>query len=217
MAKMNIRREVEKLLDRDVIVKKGLARGIINVRALAREIQEKLGHEASLYAIINAIRRYPIEEKVEEVPKKFFKNCRISVKNKIADMAIVNNSEAQIKLGEVFSLIDLGSGATLRIIVAVKSIKLILDEDNVEKVESLFQKSMIIKIRRNLSEVVISFPEKIEELKIEEAVGVASKITSELALNGINIIELMTAAPDFILIVNERDAVKSYEILQKLV
>jgi aspartokinase len=212
----NIRREVEKLIDHDAVVRRGLARDIINKRALAKHLREKIqfkiGESVSLDAVINAIRRYPIKkERRPEKAEKLIKKIKISTKNKIANLALVNDSEVHNLLEKVISLINFEKGETLRIIVAVQSIKVIMDEENLDKILGVFSESKVISHARNLAELIVTFPEEAEGTP-----GIASKITTEFALNGINIIELMSSIPELILIVDEKDARKAYEALEEL-
>ena len=50
---------VKETIEKDAVIKKGLARNLINIRALARVIQGTVGEKTSLEAIVSAIRRYP--------------------------------------------------------------------------------------------------------------------------------------------------------------
>jgi hypothetical protein len=56
----DLRCRVERFKETDPVIKRGLQRGIINSRALARFIQEEDGEESTLDAILGIIRRYPV-------------------------------------------------------------------------------------------------------------------------------------------------------------
>ncbi len=58
----NSSQTVRDIIERDGIIRNGLARGLINVRALARYIQIELHEEATFESIVSGIRRYPIRE-----------------------------------------------------------------------------------------------------------------------------------------------------------
>ncbi|HYB66890.1 MAG TPA: hypothetical protein VEC43_01065, partial [Candidatus Acidoferrales bacterium] len=52
---------VRQFIERDAVLKNGLARGLINARALARYIQVETRERYSFEAILSAIRRYPVK------------------------------------------------------------------------------------------------------------------------------------------------------------
>jgi len=206
----NIRREVERIIEHDAVIKKGLRRDIINIRGLAKFIQKKISQNASLDAIISAIRRYPLKEESIRFSKIewLMKNCKLSLKNKIADIALVNDTEIHEIFGKIPPLIKFNTGEIFRLIVAVQSIKLIADEKNLDKILNQFPEDKIIKIIKNLSEIIVTFPKEAEGTP-----GILSNISTELALNDINIVEIMSSIPELILIVDEKDASKCYECL----
>lgn len=217
----NIRREVERIIEKDAAIKKGLARDIVNIRALARFIQTKIWKEApletkgkaSLDAIISAIRRYPLDERTKKFKRveELTKNCKLSMKSNIVDICLKNDTDVKRRLGDIFPLVDFSKGEILRIIVALESIKIIADEKNTDKITNKFPCDKVVDATKNLSEIIVSFPREVERTP-----GVVSTIATELTLNGINLVEIMSATPDLILIIDEKDAVRSYALLQQI-
>jgi hypothetical protein len=63
----------------------------------------------------------------------------------------------------------------------------------------------------NLAEIVISFPEE-----TIYAPGIVATISGELARNKANTLEYFGSSPQSIIIVDAKDALKSYQLLQKL-
>ena len=65
----NIQNEVTNFIEQDVSIRRGLTRGIINTRALAKYIHKNLMLSSSIDAVISAIRRYETKEepKIEEM------------------------------------------------------------------------------------------------------------------------------------------------------
>lgn len=208
----NIRREVERLLDHEPAVRKDLARGIINQRALARQIRGEIGQEASLDAIISAIRRYPLGGRKEsDRAEELIRKIKVSTKNKIADIRLKNKSDVHNLIGEITSSVDFGSGETLRIIAALQSVKVILDEKNLDGILEIVPEDVVIDSTKDLSEIILTFPEEAEGTP-----GIASTITTELALSGINIVEIMSSIPELVLILEEKDLRQTYRILEDL-
>ncbi len=206
----SINEKVKNYINHDASIKKDLKRGIINQRALARYIKEKKCPEASLDAVISAIRRYPTSE-IQKTENEFLKEFKLSMKNDIFDLSLSNNKNVHEKLGSLPELIDFSKGEILRIIVGVQSLKIIGDERNSNEIKNKFSNKNIINLRENLSEITLTFPEK-----AEEKTGIISTVTTELSLNNINLIEIMSSAPELILVINEKDSLETYRTLQNI-
>lgn len=206
----SIKRGVEDVINHDPAIQKDLARDVINTRALARHLQDKIEEEASLDAIISAIRRYSGEWE-EKSSEGLFRNCKINMKNDVVDLSLANTPKVHESLGELPSLVDFSKGEILRFVVAVQRIKIIADAKNLGSIQDVFPEGEVLDVKDGLSEIILSFPEEAEETP-----GVVSKITNELKLHGINIIELMTSAPELIVVVDENDALKSYRTVSEL-
>lgn len=205
---------VAKMIESDGAVKKDLSRGIVNVRSLARFIQEegrREGKELSLEAIIGAIRRYPVEERWsahEDIGKLIGK---LTVRNKIVDVVVLNDPEITAALGRFASMIDYSLGETFRLLSGVESIRVVIDEKNLEKMKSIIPRKNIPTISTGLAEIIVSLREGAGATP-----GVVSTVTTELAIEGINMIEFMSCVPELIIVVDERDALRSYAAIEKL-
>ncbi|MEK6942550.1 MAG: hypothetical protein AABX00_00625 [Nanoarchaeota archaeon] len=210
----NLTHEVWNYLDSEPSIKKELSRGIVNIMALAKYIIDTKNLEKSPDAVISAIRRYVLEER--HAPKfhnveDIIKNSRISTKNKIALIAIKRDSTVLDVLPNVFPLIELSRGEVMRLSEGKESLKLLVDEKNLQKIADVFPKNKIIGITRNLSELSINLgPGSIE------AVGVLATIMNELAVNNISIVEVIGCLPEFMLFFDSKDILKAHEILMKL-
>jgi predicted regulator of amino acid metabolism with ACT domain len=205
----NISHEVESIIERDAAIKKDLARDLINIRALARHIQRqrKLSPE-SLDAIASAIRRYPIR-RTKDSGLEILASAKISMKNRVSDITLDNDRDVLRGTAELARLVNPAKGDIIRLVAGVESIKLIVDEKNASKVQEHIPKEKILRINRDLSEIVIALP-----TEAERTPGIISRMTTELDLNGINLVEIMSCAPELIIIMTEGDAVRAYSILR---
>ncbi|OKY77260.1 MAG: ACT domain containing protein [Candidatus Methanohalarchaeum thermophilum] len=206
----NTRRTVEKFIDQDAAIKRDLKRDIINKRALARYIKKKLNITKSIDAVISAIRRYPLDE-VEIKDKSFPRDFKLSMKNEIFDLSLSNNPSVHERLSKLPQLIDFSRGETLRIIVGVQSIKVIGDERNLKKINKKFKNENILNQKTNLSEITLTFPKD-----ADERTGIVSRVTNELTLNDINLAEIMSSAPELIIVIKEKDSIKAYKSLTQM-
>jgi hypothetical protein len=205
---------VERMIETDGAIRKDIARGLLNVRALARYVQEEArreGEEISLDAIIAAIRRYPIDTKLalQSSIGGLFK--KLTMRNKIVDVALINDPEITAALGKFASVIDYSLGETFRLVSGVESIRVVIDEKNLDKMKNIIPKKNMRKILTGLAEIIVSMSETADMTP-----GVVSTVTGELAMHGINMIEFMSCVPELIVVVDERDALRSYDAIEKL-
>jgi predicted regulator of amino acid metabolism with ACT domain len=87
----------------------------------------------------------------------------------------------------------------------------VIDEKNLDKMKSIIPKKNIPKISTGLAEIIVSMSEVADKTP-----GVVSEVTTELAMNGINMIEFMSCVPELIIVVDEKDALRSYDAIEKL-
>jgi len=210
----NSTHEVWNFIDSEPSIKQELGRGIINAMALAKHIMKSKKLDCSVDAVISAIRRYVNEEKFDlkfENVEKIIKSSRISTKNKIALIAMKRDPHIIELLPKVFPMIELTRGDVMRLSEGKESIKLLVDEKNIQKVEGIFPKDKIIGVKDNLSELSIHFGPG-----SGEAVGVLATIMNKLAVNNIKIVESIGCLPEFMIFVDTKDILKVHEIMIKI-
>ena len=202
---------VKTIIERDAVLKNGLARDLINIRALARYIQVEINDGSSLEAIVSTIRRLPVEEHAIRYQKIGKLILSLSMKNKIADVAIINDPKIPLAMGKISGEIDYGRGETFRIVAGKDVVKVIIDEKNLSKVTNLIPKQSLRDITENLTEIIVTLDKAAEKIP-----GVLAAVANEIAICGINIVEFLTCVPELILVIDEKDGLKSYETLQRL-
>jgi len=209
----NIVQQVWKILDKNPSIKREMSRGLINNRALAKYLIKEYELSATLDAVISAIRRYNLK-KYDEIFKnanKIISQTAISTKSKLANIAVIKDEEIQNLLPKLFSIIHYNRGDVLRIIQSDESIKILVDEKNLEKVKSIFPKIKIIKIDKNLAEINMHLhPEAVNTQ------GIIAVSSNELAMNSINVMETMSCVPEMLWFVKEKDILHAYNVLYNL-
>lgn len=208
----NINQQVWLLLNSDISVKRDLSRKIINTRALAKYLIDKYLIKASLDSVISAIRRYTLEEEFKEKDDEVinvFKNASVRTKNRVA--CITLKKEGYKAVPKIFQLKDPFIIDTYRIITGTEFIKVIVAENNLDETTGLFERKNIVDINMNLAEISI-----VVDIHFRKTKGVLAKVANEIALNNINIEEVIICPPELILYVNQDDAVKTHEIILKL-
>ncbi|MBN2066514.1 MAG: hypothetical protein JW771_06880 [Candidatus Thermoplasmatota archaeon] len=205
---------VWKFLDSNPCIKQELSRGLINARALAKYIlkQEKL--DTSLDAIISAIRRYEVGKKddVFNIAAKLIgQTVNLSTRSGLAEISLIKDEEVQHLLPELFSLIEYVRGEVLRVMQANESIRVLVDEKNLEGVMELFPKGKILKVETQIAEINMNMHPKMQTTH-----GILAVIANELAINNINIIEMMSCFPEMLFFVKEKDVLKAHQVLYHL-
>jgi aspartokinase len=212
----NITHEVWRIIDYDPSIKLDLARGLLNVRALARHLKSNLPSEATEDAIISAIRRYPLSKKSEkdmmDLAMALVKGARVSTRGDIVNFSLEKTKDSQSVLMKVISKINYAKGETLRMVQGEETISLMVDKRKYKELKRTIPRGMLIGEHETLSEISIRFHK--EE---KHTPGVVQIIIAELARNGINIYELMSCSPEIFVFVSEKDVVKAYECLHSMI
>jgi len=218
---------VRETIERDGSIKLGLARGLINERALARYIQKATHERYTFEALVSAIRRYPIQEsmKARTVTGRLIR--KIGLKNSISVVLLRNRAELQPILAKFAGELDHAGGDTFRIIATAKVVKLEIDSKNADDLLARVQRGDLLQRWDNMAEISV---ETSEELR--ETPGIIASLFTELAMHGVSVLEHSSVdeppkigdksqgwakyIPYDIFIIEERDAMKAYEVLQRL-
>ncbi len=205
--------QVWKILDNSPCIRRDMSKGLINTTALAKYFITEKKIEGTLDGISSAIRRYEFDryDNVFTTANEIVGLGEISTRSKLANVAVIKDTEIQQLLPKLFSLIHYNRGDVLRIIQADEAIKILVNEKNLEKIKKLFPKDKIIKIDRNLAEINMHL-----HPKAVNTPGIIAVISSELAMNGVNVMESMSCVPEMLWFVKEKDVLKAYNILYQL-
>ena len=210
----NITHEVWKILDNNPSIRRNMNQGLINTSALARYIIKEHKIKGSIDAILIAIRRYELnqsEEIFKTAEKTLGQTVNVSTKSNLAEISLIKDAEVQNILPKLFNLIQYVQGDVLRVTQANKSIRLLLDEKNLEQVISLFPKNKIITKEKDLAEINIYI-----HPNMQTTPGVIAIIANEIAINNINIVEFVTCPPEMLCIIKKEDLLKTSDILYQL-
>ena len=218
---------VREAIERDGSIKIGLARGLINERALARYIQKATHERYTFEALLSAIRRHPIQEstKARTMTGKVIR--KIWLKNAISVVLLRNRAELQPVLARFAGELDHAGGDTFRIIATAKAVKLEIDSKSADDFLARVQRRDLLQRWDNMAEISV---ETSEELR--DTPGVIASLFTELAMNGVSVLEHSSVdepprigdksqrqaeyIPYDIFIIEERNATKAYEALQRL-
>jgi signal recognition particle subunit SEC65 len=184
--------------------------GLINRRSLARYlIKHKIAEKGQLEAVIAMLRRFEFSRVTH--PKDMFPKTKINIKDRIVILDFQKEKELIQKLERLIERTNYDRGDTLKIVVGSASVKVFLDQENETKVKDLTEKFTLSGRLSDISEISMMFPDE----AIRER-GILSTVTRELAVNDINISELLTATPELLIYLKENHVLKAYDILKRL-
>jgi len=210
----NINKEVWKFIDQTPSIKRTLSNGLINKSALANFIKKQKNLETSLDAIISAIRRYKIEKYDNlflTAQNMITRTTDLSTRSNLTNVVLSKDTEIQKLIPEFFSIIKYDRGDVLRIIQADESIKVLINEKNLEKIINILPKDKILLIDENLAEINLHLNNEAKDTP-----GVLAIITNELALNGVSVVEVLSCFPELLWFVYQSDLLKAYNTLYQL-
>ena len=210
----NISDKVGSFLDNDFVIRKCLFKNILSLRGLSRHIIKKLElKEGNLDAVISAVRRYKKteKEKSNEKLKKLFLKISIKTRSNIADIRVQKNKRSVESISKLNSVVDIEKGEIIRIIQAEQSITIILDEKNLDKFYNIFSKLDCISLDKSLVEINLQFTEEAQNVK-----GIVALVASSLNAEDINIVEVMSSAPELLIIVKKEDLLKALNAVDNL-
>jgi aspartokinase len=210
----NIVQKVWRILDNNPSIRRDLSLGLINTSALARYLIEKNKVEGTLDGVIGAIRRYDHgkhNELFSEAYNLLGQTVNIFTRRKVAEIALKKDEDVQQLLPKLFDIIKYIQGDVLRIMQANESVRLLIDEKNLEKVTNIFPKNEILIIEKDLAEIDIYI-----HPDMQNTPGILAVIANELTINGINIVEVMTCPPEMLFIVKGEDLLQTHDVLNKL-
>ncbi len=214
MTQNTISDRVASFLDNDFIVRKCLFKNIISLRALSRHIIKRIRlKDKNLNAVMSAIRRYKKTEREADSDslKNIFLKVAVKTRSDVVDIRVQKNKKSIECIGKLNSAVDIEKGEILRTIQAEQSITIMIDDKNIEKFYSIFQKSDILSINKKLVEINLQFTKEAQEIK-----GIIAIVTSSLNAEGINIVEIMSSAPELLVIVKKENLLRALNVVDNL-
>lgn len=210
----NINKKVWGIIENDAAIRKTLYNKLINISALARKIAKEHSLQNNIDAVISAIRRFETnkeKKKTNFLIYSLLKKSKLSTRTKLASVLFKKSFDIRGKLAILYSKIDFEAGETLRIFEVTKYIKIIIDDKNVNLINKLFTKNNIIEITKHLGELSIDY-----NVNITKTPGIFATLSNELSMNNISIVDSMICYSEHIIIVNEKQIKKAFDVIFEL-
>lgn len=160
---------------------------------------------------VSLVRRYPPKEREgrQEQMKKLI--LKLTLKDKIAVITLTNDPAIPRLLAKFSAKVNYSIGDTLHIVSGIETVKVVTDSKNLVYLLKVIPKKRILKITEDAAEIVISLADSVLNTP-----GVVATISAHLARHGVNLIEYITCSPHAIVVVEEKDALRSYQLLENL-
>ncbi len=215
---VNITKAVEKILDNRPFLHDLFKIDAANYSGIARyiapELEKQIGNNIKINAIIVAVQRYAQKIKgplqIDEV-QKIISQFRLTLKNNMVSITLKRVEKNYNLILESYSKINWESGERILIFQSEGEISCLLDKVNANYLLSSDKKE-IEYIVENISILIIKTPPEMIEVP-----GVIYHLTGLISNAGITLIDIVTTFREIILVVRDKDASKTYEILDKII
>ncbi|MAG91651.1 hypothetical protein CMO83_03175 [Candidatus Woesearchaeota archaeon] len=209
---------VKKLVSEQVFVEEALGNNIISVANFAEQllpkIERELGKKVKHAAIVMALRRYSEEiSKHRKRIKKFDYSGEILMKTNVCDFAVVKSPSLLVKLKTIYNLVNFERGDTLNVILGNNEVNVIINEKYSQKLTNFLSGEKILNKEYGLISLTIIFTS--EDFLYTS--GIMFDTVRRLAWNDINVYEIVSTMTELTFILNKKDSMKAYDVLQELV
>ena len=175
-----------------------LDNGIVNTSALARVLQLRMRLK-NYQAVKASIRRFAetrgkVKQGIEERALSVLKDNRITLLDGIS--VIISSRKLEIENDAQVKIDSYHVYLTRKAVLARSKVRI---------------RESIVKVHEGCSAIIIY-----SDTKLEGVSGVIAFLTSILAEQGINIVELISCYTETIVVVNREDALRSYQIISEL-
>jgi aspartokinase len=209
-----IKTDVWEFLDKNPNITLMLKKGFINTRALANHILLNRKINGTIDSVISAIRRYNLdnlEDYLEQVKNKITLAKSISTRSNISNIILIKDSEIQETLSQLFNIINYSKGDILRLIQGDGFIEILVDTKNINSIKRLFQENKIIEMNNDLAEISIHLTQELSKTP-----GIIAIISNELALNKINVVEILACYLEYTWFIKQEDIITAYQVIYRL-
>ncbi|MGC9294475.1 MAG: ACT domain-containing protein [Thermoplasmata archaeon] len=197
---------VRQYIYRNPTIKDALMMGIVNYSSLARKIMNEMKIN-NFEAVETALKRIPKIEKDSVDIKKALKNSKIETITGVSYIVLKSSSENIKKAASLLSSI-VKDYNQYRIIQGIQGTVVVIDDHEFEKIVSNFQRGEIIEKKRGLGEIIITSREDTTFIK-----GYVAYVSNVLAVNDINLLQLVSFYTDITVIIDTKDMAKAFNVL----
>ena len=208
--RVSLAQKVFRRLDADAYLLQAIRLGVANYSAVAAKLRSEHFPSASLEAIKAAVRRKALTEEEDAATQSralanLITRTRAQLRSNMAVITLyprtpVNPDKLSRLLSSEFLFIN-----------SANAILLVFDQEYIDEVVALVGKPNIISKFKNACQLSLVSPREIEKTP-----GFVSYICDLLARNGVNIREYYSCYTDTIFLLDRKDALKAYQLLDEV-
>ncbi|MFH1257939.1 MAG: ACT domain-containing protein [Candidatus Micrarchaeota archaeon] len=204
----SVAKKTEQILESSPYLLRALDGGYANISEVARKIAGEMGEKASLIAVRAAVKRFSEGRSSnssanENRIKRLLKESKLELATGIS--VIVVNQAA-------YENLRIRPKNTLSVVKSKTGVTIVCPDDYLASLEAKLHRHDIFIKNRDLVSLSLITPEKIEDTP-----GVVAFITDKLAENGINLKEFLSSYRDTMMILEKKDSLKAYQLMERLI
>jgi len=209
---------VTQLINQRPYLAEAISDGIVNLSSLARllktEIEEVLQKEVQNGAIVMALQRY--SPQIHSITTTKFRQAiknigDIILRSELAEFTYKNSDTLFSKQINLFNEIAAERGFFYTFVQGVFESTFVISQALQKQFEEIFCNEYLVAHASNLSSITLKLP-----LENTELPGFYYFILRQIAWNGINIVEVISTANEFTIVVQENDVERAFSVIKSL-
>lgn len=215
---LSIGKVTEEIIGRSPFLREAMTDDLINISSLARkikpEIEEALGKEVKEGAIVMAIKRmspglyHRLNMKITNIIGEL---GDFLVRSNLEDYTFENTESLRQKQADLIHLVNADSDVFYTICRGVTETTIIASQSISSKISSLLSNERLKSHQTDLASITVKLP-----AVNSEVYGVYYYILKHLAWEGLNIVEVVSTANEFTIIVKQDHVDKAFKVLMQL-
>ncbi len=215
---MSIGKITEEIIGRSPFLREAMTDDLINISSLARkirpEIEESLGKEVKEGAIVMAIKRmspglyHRLNLKITNIIGEL---GDFLVRSNLEDYTFENTESLRQKQADLVQLVNADSDVFCTICRGVTETTIIVSQSMSPKIANLLINERLKSHTTDLASITVKLP-----AVNSEVYGVYYYILKHLAWEGLNIVEVVSTANEFTMIVKQDHVDKAFKVLMQL-
>src|SRR3989344_712353 len=203
------------IIKRSRYLTEAMSKGFINNSSLARyikpELEEMLLKEINISSVIMALNRLQKNLKPQSKYKNIFKTKpTIIIRSNLFEINLINSEVLITKYSQILSF-NGGQKFFLTFSKGISESTIIASNDIASQIKEILKHEKTISEFNNLSSITINLPDQSVVTP-----GIFYFFLKSLAWEGVNIIEIVSTASEFTLILEDKDVNKAFSILKSL-
>lgn len=212
---------VKEIIEKSPFLEEILVSEVCNLSALAKKIkkkvEKKLLKEVKEGSVIVALKRLAKEKKEikkeleEKIKKVFGEKLDLIVKSNLVEYSFLNSDSLIEKQKHLLKQLESQRDYFFAMARGTNETTFVVNQNLEKKIEEIFKNEKMIKKLKDLSSLTIKLPEKVLFLP-----GVYFFFLRALALEKINVIEVISTFRELNIILEDKDIERAFSVLRNI-